>query len=248
MADFRRRPSIFINCPFDPEFQPFLRATLFTICAMECKPRSALEESDSSILRLEKIYTLIEKCRFSIHDLSRTELSASTGLPRFNMPLELGIFLGIKRSTSSTSRKKTCLIFVKDKHNVSFITDLNGVDVEAHGNNPEKVIRPIRNWLCEDAKIRGRPASIIEEHFKKFEEAFPTILKEIGFEPDEPQYGDILKIAAKWLEANPAQVFVSVSGKVAISAPADVRHAISDNALTVSERIRAESAFDGPGR
>ena len=55
---------------------------------MGCKPRSALEESDSSALRLEKIYKLIKNCRFSIHDLSRTELSHSTGLPRFNMPLE----------------------------------------------------------------------------------------------------------------------------------------------------------------
>jgi|SRR5271166_553203 len=85
-----RRPSIFINCPFDSEFLPFLRAILFTVLAMGCKPRSALEESDSSALRLEKIYKLIKNCRFSIHDLSRTELSHSTGLPRFNMPLGAG--------------------------------------------------------------------------------------------------------------------------------------------------------------
>jgi hypothetical protein len=94
LARVRRRPSIFINCPFDPEFLPFLRAILFTVFAMGCEPRSALEESDSSALRLEKIYKLIKNCRFSIHDLSRTELSPSTGFPRFNMPLELVSFLG----------------------------------------------------------------------------------------------------------------------------------------------------------
>jgi hypothetical protein len=221
-AGVSRRPSIFINCPFDPDFQPFLRAILFTVCAMGCKPRSALEESDSSTLRLEKNYALIQKCRLSIHDLSRTELNARTGLPRFNMPLELGIFLGIKCSSSSTSRKKTCLIFVKDKSNVSFITDLNGMDVEAHADNPEQVIPSIRNWLCNDAKIQGLPASIIRRHFKKFEEAFPAIIKEIGYEPDEPQYGDILKIAAKWLEANPAQISVSASGEAAPSTAGDL--------------------------
>jgi hypothetical protein len=56
MARSSSRLSVFINCPFDPEFQPFLRAILFTVCAMGCQPRSALEESDSSTLRLDKIY------------------------------------------------------------------------------------------------------------------------------------------------------------------------------------------------
>lgn len=80
---------------------------------MGCKPRSALEEKDSSSLRLEKIYKLIKGCRFSIHDLSRTEISPHTGLPRFNMPLELGIVLGLKSAAAKRSRKKSCLIFVK---------------------------------------------------------------------------------------------------------------------------------------
>jgi hypothetical protein len=150
MVRARGRPSIFINCPFDPEFEPFLRSILFAVCAMGCKPRSALEESDSSALRLEKIYALIGKCRLSIHDLSRTELSRHTKLPRFNMPLELGIFLGMKRSASRKFRKKTCLIFVKDKHNTSFITDLRGMDVERHGDDPERLIPAIRNWLQEN--------------------------------------------------------------------------------------------------
>src|SRR5271166_346506 len=206
-----RRPSIFINCPFDSEFLPFLRAILFTVCAMGCEPRSALEESDSSALRLEKIYKLIKRCRLSIHDLSRTELSAGTGLPRFNMPLELGILLGIKHAASKAARKKTCLIFVKDKHNTAFITDINGMDVEGHGDQPEKVIFSIRNWLCTDAKIAGLPGSIVRKHFKRFEVDLPEILKRIGYEPDEPQYGDILKIVGSWLEEHPVQIPTSLS-------------------------------------
>src|SRR5271166_5721712 len=41
-GDLEQRPSIFINCPFDPEFLPFLRAILFTVFAMGCELRSAL--------------------------------------------------------------------------------------------------------------------------------------------------------------------------------------------------------------
>lgn len=213
MARVSNRTSIFINCPFDPEYQPFLRAVLFTVCAMGCKPRSALEENDSSTLRLGKIYALIRKCRFSIHDLSRTELSPHTGLPRFNMPLELGIFLGIKHSASRRSRKKTCLIFVKDKRNTAFITDINGMDVEGHGDHPEKVISPIKNWLCTDANISGLPASTLRQHLQRFESDLPEILKAIGYQPDEAQYGDILKIIGDWLEVNPVKVRIPLSAK-----------------------------------
>ena len=52
----------------------------------------------------KKICQLILESPYGIHDLSRIELDPSTQLPRFNMALELGLFLGanllfeIKRS------------------------------------------------------------------------------------------------------------------------------------------------------
>jgi hypothetical protein len=211
MAKALNRHSIFINCPFDPEFQPFLRAIVFTVYALGCKPRSALEESDSSTLRLEKIYKLIKTCRFSIHDLSRTELSHPTGMPRLNMPLELGIFLGFKRAESGKPRKKTCLIFVKNKFNTSFITDLNGLDVEGHEDKPDKIVAPIRGWLCNDANIDGLPASLIKNHYLKFEKDLPDIVAKLGFERDEAKYGDVLQIIGSWLENNPIKVPASVT-------------------------------------
>jgi hypothetical protein len=149
---------------------------------MGCKPRSALEESDSSTIRLEKIFRLIKFCRFSIHDLSRTELSEHNGLPRFNMPLELGIFLGIKQVT------------------------------------PES-IESIRYWLCNDAKMDGQPASVIAQLFKKFESKFPEIVKRIGYQPNEPQYGDVLKIIRDWLK----EVRFLASAKSGTSASVKVR-------------------------
>src|SRR5262249_5963635 len=30
-------------------------------------------------------------CKYGIHDISRTEVTSASGLPRFNMPLELGV-------------------------------------------------------------------------------------------------------------------------------------------------------------
>lgn len=84
------------------------------------------------------------------------------------------------------------------------------MDVEGHGDKNEAVIKPIRDWLYNDVKIVGSqasiPASILRKHFGKFETDFPTITRDIGYDPDEPEYGDILKIVAKWLEDNPVQV------------------------------------------
>lgn len=82
---------IFINCPFDDDYLPLFEATLFAIIACGFRPRCALEVSDGSEVRIDKLYRMIAECRLAIHDLSRVQLGKATKLPRFNMPLELGI-------------------------------------------------------------------------------------------------------------------------------------------------------------
>lgn len=85
--------NVFINCPFDKKYQPFEDLIIFTIMDCGFKPRSAKESSASSN-RILKIQQIIRECHFAVHDISRTELDKETGLPRFNMPFELGLFLG----------------------------------------------------------------------------------------------------------------------------------------------------------
>ena len=88
--------SIFINCPFDKTYMKFFNAIVFTVYRCGFYPRCAKEEHDPADLRLNKILTLISNCKYSIHDISRTGLDKN-GYPRFNMPFELGLFLGAKR-------------------------------------------------------------------------------------------------------------------------------------------------------
>lgn len=68
----------------------------FAIAACGFAPRCALDESDSAVVRFAKILDLITACEFSVHDVSRVELDTASGLPRFNMPLELGADLGLR--------------------------------------------------------------------------------------------------------------------------------------------------------
>lgn len=64
-----------------------------------------LEINDAGDQRIDKINNIIKECKIGIHDISRTELDDHSNLPRFNMPLELGLFLGAKNSVLQKSKR-----------------------------------------------------------------------------------------------------------------------------------------------
>ena len=117
--------SVFINCPFDKQYQPIFDAIVFCVVACGFEPRCTLELTDAGDVRIENIYRLIAQCNHSIHDISRTEVGDQPyRLPRFNMPLELGIFLGAKRFGGRSSRKH-CLIMDRAPYRYKrFISDI----------------------------------------------------------------------------------------------------------------------------
>lgn len=87
---------VFINCPFSPDYSEFFQAIVFAVVRSGYTPRCARENDDGGEVRIEKICRIIRECRYGVHDISNTELDAASGLPRFNMPLELGLFLGAR--------------------------------------------------------------------------------------------------------------------------------------------------------
>jgi hypothetical protein len=95
---------VFINCPFDAKYRPLLRGLLFAVHDCGFRARSALEVEDSGEVRVQKIVRIIAESPFGIHDISRVEADPRTNLPRFNMPLELGLFLGAKAFGDSGNR------------------------------------------------------------------------------------------------------------------------------------------------
>jgi hypothetical protein len=102
---------VFFNCPFDDDYRPLFQAIIFTVLASGFVIRSSKERDDGSETRIGKIMEIIEASRYGIHDISRVELDPVNHLPRFNMPLELGLFLGAKHfSQDSKQRGKRCLV------------------------------------------------------------------------------------------------------------------------------------------
>jgi hypothetical protein len=184
--------SVFINCPFDDGFKGMLYAIIFTVYKCGFAPRSALEEDNALNNRLSKIETLIEQCRFGIHDLSRTEISSSV-LPRFNMPFELGIFFGAKKFGDDKQKTKVALVLEKRKYLYQqYISDLNGIDTQAHENDPEKAIRIVRNWLqsASGRKTIDGHMIIIKDynHFRK--NVLPVAVQKFGLEINDLTFND----------------------------------------------------------
>ena len=175
--------NVFINCPFDDEYTPIFEAIVFTIQACGFRPICARSRLNSSDVRLQKIVDLIARCRYSIHDLSRTELDRVSTLPRFNMPLELGIDIGC-RAYGRGQRNKSFLIFDRDRFRFqTYVSDIAGQDIADHGNDPNTAIAPCgtgsgvrqnaRTSLVRKPCRRGM--SISARHFRRSASASSSI-------------------------------------------------------------------------
>lgn len=192
--------SVFVNCPFDDAYKPMFEAIVFAVFDCGYRPRCALEAYDAGEVRIEKIAALVRNCRLGVHDISRTELNAA-GLPRFNMPFELGLFLGAKRFGNAVQRRKTCLVLDREPYRYqAFLSDIAGQDVAAHGGDPVRAIGAVRDWLAAGQRRRPPPGGAeIARRFGEFSEALPGILDDLRLERDEMTFSDYANIASTWL-------------------------------------------------
>lgn len=203
MADAENH--VFINCPFDAEYRPLFEAMVFAIHHCGFVARSAMEVDDGSQVRIDKIATIIGDTPLGIHDISRTEPDAGSGLPRFNMPLELGMFLGAKRYGNPRQRRKLCLILDRDRYRYQqFCSDIAGQDIRAHQNDPAVLIRVLRDWLrnalMHTATLPG--ASRITERYAIFQAELPLICGLLGMDADELVFNDLTMLVSAWLREN----------------------------------------------
>jgi hypothetical protein len=193
---------VFINCPFDRPYDAIFDALIFAVLDCGFYPRCALEIEDGAEARIEKIYRVIEEAKFGIHDISRIELDQGTGLPRFNMPLELGVFLGARRFGDQQQRLKSCLILDREAHRFqTFISDIGGQDIKAHGNDPKLAVALVRGWLVTASDRRTIPGGQrIWRRYQQYRTALPDLCAEAHLEIDEMTYVDRLNFAAEWLK------------------------------------------------
>ncbi len=194
---------VFINCPFSSDYKDFFEAIIYTVVRSGYAPRCALENDDGGEIRFDKICRIIAESRFGVHDISNTEPDPDSGLPRFNMPLELGLFLGARKFGVGPNTLKKTLILDREAHRYqSFISDIAGQDIHSHGGNIGRLIEEIASWLrnqARDPRVPGGRAMAAE--FGRFQADLPGIAVSQSLERDELTFKDLRAIAARWIKA-----------------------------------------------
>jgi hypothetical protein len=201
MARNKPHGDVFINCPFDDQYKPIFEGILFAILDCDLRPRCALEIDDASEVRIDKIFKLIADCKYGIHDISRTEVTSASGLPRFNMPLELGMFLAAKRFGTGRQRQKACLILDSVPYRYQqFISDISGQDIRVHHNHVHEAISVVRNWLRSVSGARAIPGGAeIYRRYLLFEQDLPSLCDALKLRRDELTFNDTASMMADWL-------------------------------------------------
>lgn len=166
MSDVDPDRNVFVNCPFDIDYAPLLEAAVFCVCYFGFSPRLASERLEAGENRLEKILGLIRISRYSIHDLSRGQAKATGEFFRMNMPFELGLDLGYRRSGAENADRKKFLIFEREQYDLKrSLSDLAGQDVDFHRDDFELVIRKVRNFFRVEAGVQAPgPSRLISDY------------------------------------------------------------------------------------
>lgn len=195
---------VFVNAPFDEDYLPLLRALLFTIHACGFTARTALEDVGGAGSRLQKIVRLIDETMYSVHDLSRMSLDRVSGLPRFNMPFELGLAVGAVRYGGIDGRDLLVLCETEHQDKVA-LSDMAGQDAKAHDNTPRKVIDGVRNFLAAKKGWSKTTvgAAAIWERYGLFNAMLPEMAVQAGITPSEltsfAYLSDWLNLVTIWL-------------------------------------------------
>ncbi len=201
--------SVFINCPFDADYQRLFDAIVFAVFDCGFIPRCALEARDGGEARIEKIYAIIPECRYGIHDISRTEINGNPPLPRFNMPLEFGIFLGAKRYGNARQREKVCLVLDRERYRYQkFCSDIAGNDIDTHNNDPQAAVTVVRNWLLRGGEVSERllpSGSILFKRYESFLNDLPALCATppLHLNPQELTFADYTYCCESWLAKHP---------------------------------------------
>jgi len=152
---------------------------------------------------VNKILGIVAECRVRIHDISRTELDSKSKLPRFNMPLELGMFLGAKEYGDKRQREKICLVLDRSRFRYQkFCSDIAGQDIAAHQRNVADAVEAVRDFLRSAApsNVLIPGAAKIQKRYARFSATVPALCRQLGQKKAKLTFRDYTAFVARWLK------------------------------------------------
>jgi len=172
--------NIFINCPYDEDYRPLMHIIIYMVCKFDHNPLLSGQYSDSGD-RMSKIVDLIKNSYIGIHDISLMELDEKNKLARFNMPFELGVDYA---SLKFINNEKKLLVLEKEPYlSKKALSDMGGSDIVPHKNDPEEIIKSIRNFFVDLYNLKNikYQAAIMIEYQTSFELWLRDKLTKLGY-------------------------------------------------------------------
>ena len=172
--------NIFINCPYDEDYRPLMHIIIYMVCKFDHNPQLSGQYSDSGD-RMSKIVDLIKNSYIGIHDISLMELDEKNKLARFNMPFELGVDYASLKFINS---EKKLLVLEKEPYlSKKALSDMGGSDIVPHKNDPEEIIKSIRNFFVDLYNLKNikYQAAIMIEYQTSFELWLRDRLTKLGY-------------------------------------------------------------------
>jgi len=207
MARPRYEDCVFLNVPFDTRYEPFIRALVFTVHDCGFVARCAREIDNSGQVRAEKIFELVAQSQLGVHDISRTSLDPRHRLPRFNMPLELGVFLGAAHFGGGRHGRKLCLVLDREPYRYQkYCSDISGQDIRAHHGRIDGLVKSVRDWLSSHLVSRNIQVpghATLFSRYTAFKRQLPAQCAALQLDPGELLFNEYRTLVAGWLLANP---------------------------------------------
>jgi hypothetical protein len=123
-------------------------------------------------------------------------------LPRFNMPYELGLDVGASEYGGTRLKTKKILILETERsHYQKVISDIAGQDISSHDDNPQTLVKRVRDWFSNNSDNNVVPSSEIWTAYNQFIDDLSNSLA-ANFTPEEIQempIGDYIKFAKDWI-------------------------------------------------
>lgn len=193
--------NVFINCPFDDGYAPIMDAMIFVIIDCGFTPQTAKDLTANGKERLQNIFKLIENSKYLINDISKIEIDEQSKLPRFNMPIELGICIGARQFGNKHNKDKKLLLLENTQYeSKKYASDLAGIDCKYHSNDYKKVIYCIRDWLNNFKSEILPGGEHIEQKYDEFLIKLPKILASLKLGHKTLTYKDKIAIMTKYLQ------------------------------------------------
>ncbi len=172
VARTRRIEPVFLNIPYDSEFEDLYLAYIVGLTQLGLKLNVTLAVPNQG--RLNTIIDLIERSDFSIHDLSRIELSH--GVPRFNMPVELG--LALYRSRVTKGKHRIHIFESKSYRAQRSTSDVNGLDPQIHRGRPKDLMAALRNIFRQPGDMTSVPEMLAS--YRAVKKKLPELRRNAG--------------------------------------------------------------------